>query len=429
MAALQLNLVVIVILVSFESIHGQPAFGKVETELQSRPVDKEECSCPQGCYKPFPFQIRCCEDICHNAEERHTQQQCRAHCPNYEYIAALQIELEECRTEKANLRENFEETKAKQNLTIDELKKRLSETKAELEAAIESHREALDSKQFIASIVTPLCLFGALAFIALAFVAYSCAKGSRFFLYFKKKGLSDGCDSSEKDGSTLSSKCSSFNRLLCKPKFEDFNESSDGKDVESVQEAYSSCGPRPSCFKPAAANDNTVMTTATATPQRPPRSSPRSAITTTNPTNASSRPQHLEGESTTGNPLPIAQLAFPRQPELTPDGAHVRVPSQPLFQPLAPNFQDKVRNQPINPTAPEVTGTDAVTLCLHKYGGNDFPGANGQRIPRHGDKNVQNRWADPETREFDVKKDKMDSSAYRLASFNIADNTDVKVLD
>ena len=41
----------------------------------------------------------------------------------------------------------------------------------------------------------------------------------------------------------------------------------------------------------------------------------------------------------------------------------------------------------------------------------------------------QNRWADPETREFDVKKDKMDSSAYRLASFNIADNTDVKVLD
>ena len=122
------------------------------------------------------------------------------------------------------------------------------------------------------------------------------------------------------------------------------SESSDGKDVESVQEVYSSCGPRPSCFKPAAANDNTVMTT----PQRPPRSSPRSAITTTNATNASSRPQQLEGESTTenrksdGNPLPIAQLAFPRQPEMTPDGAHVRVPSQPLFQPLAPNFQDKV---------------------------------------------------------------------------------------
>ena len=78
-----------------------------------------------------------------------------------------------------NLREKFMNNEAKQNRTIDDLKKRLSEIKAELEAAIESHKEALDSKQFIASIVTPLCLFGALAFIALAFVAYSCAKGSR----------------------------------------------------------------------------------------------------------------------------------------------------------------------------------------------------------------------------------------------------------
>ena len=55
-------------------------------------------------------------------------------------------------------------------------RKRIKELEAEMKEMEAAYKELSESRQFIAAIVTPLCLFGVLA---LAFVVYSCAKEPR----------------------------------------------------------------------------------------------------------------------------------------------------------------------------------------------------------------------------------------------------------
>ena len=59
---------------------------------------------------------------------------------------------------------------------IKEQEKRIQELEAEVEELNKSHKELSESRQFIAALVTPLCLFGV---IAVGFLLFTCAREPR----------------------------------------------------------------------------------------------------------------------------------------------------------------------------------------------------------------------------------------------------------
>ena len=75
--------------------------------------------------------------------------------------------------------DNLTETRSKtKNLEKEILarEERIQELEDELARLNQSHKELSESRQFIAALVTPLCLFGV---IALGFLLFTCAKEPR----------------------------------------------------------------------------------------------------------------------------------------------------------------------------------------------------------------------------------------------------------
>jgi len=420
--------------------------------------DLGECFCDNGCYKAkdTPFRLQCCDDICENAAERRTENLCNEHCKCYQTIknnkAHHKVELTLCE-------DNLTETRSKtKNLEKEILarEERIQELEDELARLNQSHKELSESRQFIAALVTPLCLFGV---IALGFLLFTCAKEPRGTLCQKFRGRKGG-SSLGKAGSSISS--NSFSQLVRNSKLSEFKHTAESKDTESdrgYQGGSNSSSLRPACLKSASTGgsclaDGLLIAKSVGSA----RSSTRSTISTAVP---GLRPPHLEGESHNRSPSPCSHLAIPRQPEVLPGedaSAHARSPFQPLFQPIGTNLSANLtaphiyqlplpRTYP-TATAPEygvdMAGGDAATVCLRNHGasgplggsgnaiasaGTAIPSAN--RLPRFGEQPTNNQ----SRRESEAKKTKLDSSAYKLASLNITDRrinvdaADLKISD
>jgi len=440
-------------------------------------VAQKDCFCDDGCYKTneMSFRVSCCSDICENAEERMTSLQCHKYCPCYTIIktnkAKNDMVLKLCEN---NLTTANDQVKIREK-KIKEQEKRIQELEAEVEELNKSHKELSESRQFIAALVTPLCLFGV---IAVGFLLFTCAREPRGTVcqrICKKKG-----SASAKPVSTLSTKSSSssFSHLLRNSKLSEFKQSAEGKDNvsgRSAQSGSASSSLRPACLKSASTGGSSGGSSGSgeyhhrnnafadglllAKSVSSARSSTRSTISTAPP---GFRPPHLEGESHNRSRSPCSHLALPRQPEVIPGedlSAHSRAPFQPLFQPMVANLNGNlpgphIYQLPLPRTYPaattpdygvEMAGGDAATVCLRNLGpggamggsgnaiasaGTAVPSAN--RLPHFGEQptNIQTR------RESEAKKTKLDSSAYKLASLNIADRRinvdaapDVKISD
>jgi len=125
--------------------------------------DIAECFCEWGCYRPEPFQVKCCLEICKDAEARATGRDCEEKCPSYKVIAKLKKEIKEQNTTIEYWKLRYNETKKKLDTMQENYDSSNLETR-QLKAMLQAKES---SRNMLHGLATPLCLFAALIIIVI----------------------------------------------------------------------------------------------------------------------------------------------------------------------------------------------------------------------------------------------------------------------
>jgi len=120
-----------------------------------------ECFCEWGCYRPEPFQVKCCLEICKDAEARATGRDCEEKCPSYKVIAKLKKEIKEQNTTIEYWKLRYNETKKK----LDTMQENYDSSNLETRRLKVKLQNKENSRNTWHGIATPLALFAALIII------------------------------------------------------------------------------------------------------------------------------------------------------------------------------------------------------------------------------------------------------------------------
>lgn len=383
MATPHLNLVTLIIVSS--SI--------VNTEHPSL-LDDERCYCDGGCYNnPGMDVLVCCSNVCEWAEERGTSQECSEFCPCYSIVKKKQFKLGkllgQCKMSNSSLAAKLEDAKSERS----RLRKELIAALKELEKLRLSLREMKESRQFIAAVVTPICLFG---FLSLVFLCYACSCTTSTKLNTSKhshghflRSLSDGDSAGD---------------VFSREEFDETNKRGfDGKStMENDCGKYAGHGLASHAYQFRSLYDTNAPVESKVKLSE--ESSKRSSARNSRFSTAGPRPQLLEGESNRASRPSELALSRSEAPALDPN-------LQPLFQPLATSWpllhQHRSHSRERDSTSLQNYGAAAAGLTSAE---------SSPTTPRS-----RKRAANQETKKarLDSSAYKLDSSAYKLANLDI----------